>query len=47
MTEGEAVAVGVGRCEEVVGEWRHDRARAVYGNPDAVFWVPDPVRPSL
>lgn len=46
-TEGEAVAVAVGRCEVVVGEWWNDRASAVYGNPDAAFWVPDPVRPSL
>lgn len=47
VTEGEAVVVAVDRCEEVVAEWWDDRANAVYGNLDAVFWVPDPIHPSL
>ena len=45
--EGEAAAGAVGRYEEAVAEWWHDRASAVYDNPSVVFWVPDPIHPSL
>ena len=39
--------MAVGRCEEVVAASWHGRAGAVYGNPVVVFWVRDPIHPSL
>lgn len=37
VREGEAVAVAVGRCVEVVAASWHDRGNAVYDNPIVVF----------
>ena len=44
---GEAVAAAAGTYEEVVAESWDQHADAVYGTPNVVSSVPDPIHPSL